>query len=102
MADKYLLRLKGGRYGRKRQRRKNQRKFCGRGIGSTLRKGLKVALKKVPKYAKKFLNLSAGRVAKDFVRNKIGEKNYRRLEKGVNITDKVLSNSRVNNLLERI
>ena len=49
----------------------------GSGIGNVLKKGLKVALKKGPEYAKKFLNSSAERAAKNFIRSKIGEKNYK-------------------------
>ena len=83
-------------------KQKRQRYMQGKGIKLTLRKGLKVALKKGPKFAKKLLNSSARRVAKDFVQNKIGEENYRRLEKGINIGDKVLSDSQVNNLIDKI
>ena len=102
---RYLLNLKGGRYGRqnyRRKRRKYKKRMRGRGIGDVIKKGLKVALKKGPGYAKKFLNSSAGKAAKNFVRSKIGEKNYKRLEKGINIGDKILSNSQVSNLLERM
>ena len=103
--DRYLLTLKGRRYGCRNYRKKRRsygRRMRGRGIGNILKKGLKVALKKGPGYAKKFLNSSAGRAAKNFVRSKIGEKNYKRLEKSINIDDKILSNTQVSNLLDRM
>ena len=87
---------------KKRRRYVRRRRMRGRGIGDVLKKGLKVALKKGPGYTKKFLNSSAGRTAKNFVRSKIGQKNYKRLEKGINIGDKILSNTQVNSLLDRM
>ena len=90
-----FLYLKGGRYRKKRQRRmksrSTRRRLRGCRFGSSFEKGIKLAAKEGPKYIRKFSNSSARRVAKDLVRNKIGEKNYKRLEKGINIADKVLS-----------
>ena len=51
-----------------------KRRLRGCGFGSGFKKGIKIAPKEEPKYIRKFLNLSARRVAKDLVTNKIGEK----------------------------
>ena len=68
-----------------------RRRLRGCGLGNSFKRSIKIAAKKGPKYIRKFLNSSARRIAKNLVRNKIGEKNYKRLEKGINIADKVFS-----------
>ena len=70
-------------------------------MGRLGKKALKFGLKKAPQYARTFLNSSAGQAAKNFVKNKIGDKAYRRLAKGANVVDRVLANNTVQQVGDR-
>ena len=72
-----------------------------RTLGWLSKKALKFGMKKAPGYAKKILNSSAGQAAKNFVREKIGNKAYQRLAKGANVIDQVLANNRVQEIGDR-